>query len=88
MGQITKSTLDNNLKRVSGYDAYYSPNQILLKNGNSVIDQVNYNFNGTTGNLTSRSDVYKDIIEIFDYDNLNRLTSQTLNGGSANSVTY
>jgi len=57
MGQITESTLGNGLKRISGYDAYYSPNQILLKNGNSVINQVDYNFNGTTGNLTSRSDI-------------------------------
>jgi len=88
LGQITESTLGNGLKRISGYDAYYSPNQILLKNGNSIIDQVDYNFNSTTGNLTSRNDISNGKNEIFGYDKLNRLTSQTLNGGSANSIAY
>ena len=88
MGQITESTSGNGLKRVSGYDAYYSPNQILLKNGTSIIDQVNYNFNATTGNLTSRNDVSNTRNEVYGYDNLNRLTSITLNGGTANSIAY
>ena len=88
MGQITESTLGNGLKRISGYDAYYSPNQILLMNGNSIIDLVYYNFNSTTGNLTSRNDAPNGKNETFGYDNLNRLTSLTLNGGNANSTSY
>jgi YD repeat-containing protein len=87
-GQITESTLGNGLKRHSGYDTYHLPNQILLKDGSSVVDQVNYTFNSTSGNLTQRNDVSNGKNEVFGYDNLNRLTSITLNSGSANSITY
>ncbi|WP_158648201.1 hypothetical protein, partial [Candidatus Symbiothrix dinenymphae] len=74
LGQITESTLGNGLKRVSDFDTYHLPNQILLKNGASVIDDVNYTFNAMTGNLTQRNDVSNRKNEVFGYDNLNRLT--------------
>ena len=88
LGQITESTLGNGLKRVSGYDTYHLPNQIQLKDGTTVIDRVDYSFSSTTGNLTSRNDISNSRNEVFGYDNLNRLTSISLNGGTANSIGY
>ncbi|MDR0231527.1 MAG: FG-GAP-like repeat-containing protein [Dysgonamonadaceae bacterium] len=89
LGQITESTQGNGLKRFSGYDSYNLPNQILLKNGISVIDQVNYSFNPTTGNLINRNDVSNSKSETFGYDNLNRLTGISLNGSTtANAISY
>ncbi|GAP72169.1 RHS repeat-associated core domain-containing protein [Candidatus Symbiothrix dinenymphae] len=87
LGQITESTLGNGLKRVSDFDTYHLPNQILLKNGASVIDDVNYTFNAMTGNLTQRNDVTNSKDEAFGYDNLNRLTTIT-QSGVPKSVTY
>ena len=75
------------MKRVSGYDSYHLPNLIQLKDGASVIDQIGYNFNAITGNLTSRNDVSNSKNESFDYDNLNRLTSIS-NGSIDNTISY
>ncbi len=88
LGQITESTFGNGLKRISGYDTYHLPNQIMLKNGSSVVDQVNYVFNATTGNLTQRNDVTLGRNETFGYDNLNRLNAVTLNNVSNLSMNY
>ncbi len=88
LGQITESTMGNGLKRISGYDTYHLPNQIMLKNGSSVIDQVNYVFNATTGNLSQRNDVTLGRNETFGYDNLNRLNAVTLNNVSNLSMDY
>jgi len=52
------------------------------------MDQVDYNFNATTGNLTSRNDVTNGRNEAFGYDQLNRLNSLQLNNGIINQVTY
>ncbi|GHU73072.1 hypothetical protein FACS189413_17050 [Bacteroidia bacterium] len=88
LGQITESTLGNGLKRVSGYDTYHLPNQILLKNGNNNIDRIDYVFNHTTGNLRQRNDITNSRNEFFGYDNLNRLDSLRLNSGTINRMTY
>ena len=88
LGQVTESTLGNGLKRISGYDAYYLPNKITLRNGTSVIDSVIYAFNNKTGNLTIRNDISNSRNETFGYDVLNRLDSLRLNNGTLNRVLY
>jgi RHS repeat-associated protein len=88
LGQITESTLGNGLKRISVYDTYHLPSQILLKDGSSVIDQVNYVFNSANGNLIQRNDVSNGKNEVFGYDILNRLDSIRLNNGTINRITY
>ena len=88
LGQITESTLGNNLKRITGYDTYHLPNQIQLKDGVSVIDQIDYNFNPVTGNVTSRNDVTNSRNELFGYDVLHRLDTIRLNSGIQNRTTY
>jgi len=87
-GQVYKSTLGNGLTRESNFDEHYMPTQILLKNGNSVIDRVDYEFNFTTGNLTNRNDVSNSKNETFGYDILNRLTSSQSGVTNNFSITY
>ncbi len=87
LGQTIGSSFGNGLNRFFGYDSYNLPSQIQLKDA-SVIDQVSYNFNAITGNLTSRNDISNSKNEAFGYDNLNRLTSIKLNSSTANSISY
>ena len=87
LGQITESMLGNGLKRIIGYDSYHFLNQILLKDGATVLDQINYNFNATTSNLTSRSGT-SDANETFGYDDLNRLISISPLGMATKNITY
>jgi len=88
LGQITQSTLGSSLHRVSGYDTYHLPSQIQLKDGNTVIDHVDYSFNPATGNLTLRNDISNSRNEFFGYDALNRLDTLRLNSGAFNRMTY
>ena len=88
LGQITGSMLGNGLQRISGYDTYHFLNQIQLEDGNTVIDNVDYSFNPTTGNVTSRNDITNSRNELFGYDVLNRLDSIRLNSGIQNKTTY
>lgn len=44
------------------------------------IQQLAFNFDARNGNLLSREDVAKGLLEEFTYDNLNRLTQTQLNG--------
>ena len=88
LGEITESTLGNGLKRILGYDTYHFPNQIALKDGSAIIDQVNYVFNAANGNLKQRNDITHSRNEFFGYDLLNRLDSVRLNSGAIKRITY
>ena len=57
----------------------------MLRNGN-VIHRMTYNFEGSTGNLLSRSGMCS-LPEAFAYDDLDRLTGMTM-GGVTRSVSY
>ncbi|MEX1193190.1 MAG: RHS repeat-associated core domain-containing protein [Brumimicrobium sp.] len=52
------------------YDAFQNLEEI---NAGSVQHHI-YNWNSETGNLSKRQDINKQIEELFEYDNLNRLT--------------
>lgn len=52
------------------------------------IQDMNYVFETTTGNLTSRNDAIKGLTESFTYDNLNRLLSTKQDGVVKQTVTY
>lgn len=52
------------------------------------VQDLNLTFDYTTGNLTSRRDAVKNITENFTFDNLNRLTSATVNGVQQFAVAY
>ncbi|MDR2584998.1 MAG: FG-GAP-like repeat-containing protein, partial [Prevotellaceae bacterium] len=88
LGQVTTGTLGNGLQRVMGYDTYHLPNQIALKDGSTIIDQIDYGYNPVTINLTSRNDISTGRNELFGYDALNRLDSLRINSGILSRMTY
>ncbi|MEI3802351.1 MULTISPECIES: FG-GAP-like repeat-containing protein [unclassified Chitinophaga] len=76
-GVYTGYTLGNGKASTITYDLntgtpkrYYTPG----------IQDLNFTFETTTGNLTGRNDVIKGKTETFTYDNLNRLSTVKLNG--------
>ncbi|MDR1682140.1 MAG: hypothetical protein LBS25_01955 [Candidatus Symbiothrix sp.] len=88
LGQITRSTLSNGMKRAMNYDGYHQLSQLFLTTNGPVVDQINYQFNPLTGNLTQRNDSYLGRNELFGYDNLDRLNSVRLNNGAVNQISY
>ena len=60
--------------------------QRMLK-GSTLLHNMGYTFNGTTGNLTSRSGMLSQT-ETFGYDNVDRLTSVQHGSTTAMTLTY
>src|SRR5690606_7765388 len=52
------------------------------------IQNLILDFNANTGNLTARNDLIKGLVEIFSYDNLNRLTGASVNNVQQFGMTY
>jgi RHS repeat-associated protein len=52
------------------------------------IENLSYNFELNTGNLLQRTNIIKNQNEVFTYDNLNRLTTSTVNGVQQFGITY
>ena len=75
------STLD--LTRNYGYTVSGMPTSRNVVSGSQTLQNLTYNFNAATGNLTSRYNAVNGLTENFTYDNLHRLTNF---GGKA--VTY
>ena len=87
-GQVTQSTLGNGLTRKTAYNSSNLTLQgITLKNGDTNVDEMTYNFTPSSGNLQQRNDATNARNETFGYD-INRLNSITLNNGAAQSITY
>lgn len=63
------------LTHTYGYSKYGMPTSITAKKGSVFIQDFQYEFNHSTGNLLSRKDRTRNLEEVFGYDNLNRLTS-------------
>jgi len=83
LGQATGYTLVNGMQSSVTYNKglpqhYYTPG----------VQDLNFNFTLTTGNLASRTDAIKNLTETFTYDNLDRLTSATVNGVQQFGITY
>ncbi|MHB8474523.1 MAG: toxin TcdB middle/N-terminal domain-containing protein, partial [Gammaproteobacteria bacterium] len=85
-GQVSAFTLGNNLTTVNQYD----PGTGLIMGistgvgTGSATQYLNYNYD-TLGNLLLR---YTDRIELFSYDNLNRMTSASIPGVVTKSLAY
>lgn len=92
-GQYTKFTL-NNTKAVNTDYIYYFPTRIWGPKdrfNTQFLQDLRLTWNYASGNLTSRNDVLKGQTENFNYDNLNRITDNTIAGGSGNpqiALTY
>mgnify|MGYP002621338998 CR=1 FL=1 len=70
-GQLIEYTLGNGVTTELLYDNYGSLTNITA--GNIQDYEVGYDYNA--GRITNRKDYLKDRFEVFQYDNLNRLTS-------------
>jgi len=93
-GQIREYLLGNGLTTVKNFDIYGFPTSIVTSNN---IQNLEYNFNTSTGNLTWRKDLNDpansgdDLIENFGYDQdqlNNRLTSWSVLGGQSFTINY
>jgi RHS repeat-associated protein len=96
-GAINNYTLGNQSVTSIVHDSYGFPDSILTVRNGSYLQRWNYDFNPSTGNLTSRKGLTSPggfVEENFTYDNLDRITSysnvlDTINisydsGGSGN----
>lgn len=83
-GQIEKEEYGNGLVTSTGYDAAKGTITSIFTEG---IQNWNFAFDAV-GNLVSRSDLYKNLVESFSYDGLNRLVTVRKNGQITQSVTY
>ena len=83
-GQVEKEEYGNGLVTSTGYDAAKGTITSIFTEG---IQNWNYAFDAV-GNLVSRSDLYKNLVESFSYDGLNRLVTVRKNGQITQSVTY
>ena len=68
----------NGLSITKSYDEYGLPEHFLASNAN-VLD-LGFAVDERNGNLLSRENLTKGLLEEFEYDNLNRLTKTSLNG--------
>jgi len=80
MGQVEQYLSGNGLQTNLTFDPDY--NFIQEIKTDNIFD-LEYIFDHTTGNLTSRKDKNRNLTETFTYDNLNRLTSAAVTGQSA-----
>ncbi|MDT8413482.1 MAG: toxin TcdB middle/N-terminal domain-containing protein [Vicingaceae bacterium] len=74
----TNFSTGNGLTVSKEYDEYGFPLHFLASNS-SVLD-LSFVVDVKNGNLLSRENITKGLLEEFEYDNLNRLTKTTLNG--------
>lgn len=82
-GQYTNYTLGNGKTSQNTY--YYGIPTRLYTLG---VQDLNLTFDFTKGNLLSRFEATKNLTETFQYDNLNRLTTTTVNGVQQLAINY
>lgn len=82
-GQLTSYTLGNGKTSQNTYQ-YGVPTRFYTPG----VQDLNFNFDLTRGNLLSRTDALKSITETFQYDNLDRLTTTSVNGVQQLSMNF
>ena len=82
-GQYTNYTLGNGKTSQNTYQ-YGIPTRFYTPG----VQDLNFTFDYTKGNLLSRYDAIKNLTENFQYDNLNRLTNSTVNGVQQLAINY
>lgn len=90
-GQITSSTVGNNIQKSNSYDTYgYITNKIVSTSTGSssqIIMNLGTSFDAQRGTLNSRTNSMFSWSETFGYDNLDRLITFNDNKGD-NSLSY
>jgi len=89
-GQLTHAWAGNGIITENGYDIFGFPEVNKVRRYAEVIQHFAYQYNPTTGNLTSRTDLKREITEVFEYDNhlKNLLTYWGSSGGEAKTMDY
>ena len=80
-GVVERYTNGNSLSSINVYN-YKTGNIERMLTGS--IQDLRYDFDDATGNLISREDYKRGLVETFGYDDLNRLTSITFNNNTIN----
>ena len=88
-GQITQETYGNNLQTVRTFDPASGRLDLLTTGTAGNVQFLDFTFD-TAGNLQSRarSEGGTSLLETFDYDNLQRLKTATINGIGAKNFDY
>jgi len=90
-GMLTTTELGGVMTAKQSYNSQGYLTNLNTVKGSATIRNMNFVFNGATGNLTSRTGMYYNgsiaQTETFAYDNLDRLTSAT-GGSNAMAITY
>ena len=82
-GKMIAYTLGNGKTTTKTYN-----NDFPLSSITPAVQNLSYNFQSNTGNLLQRTDALAGQTETFTYDNLNRLTSATVNNSVQFALTY
>ena len=82
-GQYTNYSMGNGKSSEITYN-YGIPTRYYTQG----VQDLNLNFNYTTGNLTSRYDAIKNLTENFQYDNLNRFNTAAIGNNQQLNVNY
>jgi hypothetical protein len=83
----TLSTLGNGLTRNTTYNpTNLTLQNISLNNGGTKMDDVDYSFLPSSGNLQQRNDKTNARNELFGHDAINRLNSMKINSAPAHIV--
>ena len=82
-GQYTGFTLGNGKTSQHTFN-YGIPTRFYTQG----VQDLNFSFDYTKGNLLSRNDVLKNLTETFSYDNQNRLIASSVNGVQQLTLTY
>jgi RHS repeat-associated protein len=89
-GQLEGESFRNGIKTTRVFDPKSGTVQMIKSgpaNDPSATQNLSYSFD-RLGNLTSRTDNRQQLTELFQYDNLNRLTSAKVNSRDAQTVQY
>lgn len=78
-GQIVEYQLGDKIMGAKGYDEMHRLNLSVSKANHQIIQDFSYSYNDFS-NLATRNDNRRGLEESFKYDNLNRLTTISMNG--------
>jgi len=86
--QVMQATSGNGLVQTKTYTSLGLLQNAVVKNGSTPVWNIDYNFDAPSHNLVSRSNVLIGLNETFSYDNVDRLTSVSLNGNPTLNMFY
>ena len=72
-GQVEETLMGNGLLQTNTFNTYGLLTGIKSMNGSTAVQNVTYTVDNLKGNITSRKDETRSLIENFTYDNLDRL---------------